>query len=232
MADRTLHSLLTGISRPPHSGAFLIIGLGHFGTALGRTLVEMDQEVLAVDLDPDRVQQHAHELTQVVQANATSAAALRQLGAADLSTAVVCIGDVEASILTTAALVDLGVANIWAKASTTAHGTILTRVGCHHVVFPEVEMGGRVAHLLTGTMLEYVALDDDFAIVETAVPAELDGVAVGAGPIAERYGITVVCVKPSGQPYTAATGDTVVRTGEVIVIAGQRESVERFANAH
>jgi trk system potassium uptake protein TrkA len=216
-----------------HQGLVLVIGLGRFGSALARTLVQLDHEVLAVDFDAARVQEHAQELSHVVQADSTSAHALRQLGAADIVTAVVCIGtDVEASVLTAAALVDLGVPNIWAKAITEAHGKILQRVGCHHVVFPEAEMGSRVAHLLTGSLLEYLALDEDFAIVETTVPTALDGRRLGDTQLRATYDVTVVCIKKHDAPFTYATADTVLAAGDLIVVAGHRSHVHRFAAAH
>ncbi|MET0909290.1 MAG: TrkA family potassium uptake protein, partial [Ilumatobacteraceae bacterium] len=166
MADRILHHMMHGLTqRVEHRGEVVVIGLGRFGSALALTLVEMGFEVLGVDADAVRVQEHSGSLTQVVQADTTSERALRQLGVADTVTAVVCIGsDIEASILTTAALADLNVPNIWAKAVTPAHGNILTRVGAHNVVFPEAEMGKRLARLVTGSLIEYVALDDDFVL--------------------------------------------------------------------
>jgi trk system potassium uptake protein TrkA len=143
----------------------------------------------------------------------------------------VCIGTgVEASVLTTTALVDLGVKNIWAKAITEPHGRILQRVGAHHVVFPEAEMGSRVAHLVTGQMLEFLALDDDFVIAELAAPDELIGVALGESNLRADYKVTVVCVKPSGSQFTYADRDTVLSRSDLIVIAGHRGDVERFTD--
>ena len=234
MADRTTPGPTPELGAPHvrHVGAVLVIGLGRFGSALARTLVELGHEVLAVDFEPARVQEHAQELAHVVQADSTSIHALRQLGAADIVTAVVCIGtDIEASVLTAAALVDLGVPNIWAKAITEAHGKILRRVGCHHVVFPEAEMGSRVAHLLVGSLLEYLALDEDFALVETTVPASLDGLRLADAGLRAKYDVTVVCIKKQGGSFTYATVDTVLGTGDLIVVAGQRSQVHRFAAA-
>jgi trk system potassium uptake protein TrkA len=164
-----------------------------------------------------------------VQADTTNVHALRQIGAADAVTAVVCIGtDVESSVLTTVALADLEVRNIWAKAITDAHGHILERVGAHHVVFPEAEMGARVAHLVTGRMLEYFALDEDFVIAEMLAPAELVNVVLGDSQLRAKYRVTVVCVKPSGGQFTYADRETVLDRGDLIVIAGHRADVERF----
>ena len=218
-----------GIGRPDH-GAVLVVGLGRFGAALATTLVELDYEVLAVDSDLQRVQEFAPTLTNVVQADSTNVSALRQIGAADFGTAVVCIGtDIESSVLTAAALVDLEIGDIWAKAITAAHGRILERVGCHHVVFPEAEMGTRAAHLLTGSLLEYLALDDEFAIVETVVPAHLSGRTLGEQQLRARYGVTVVCIKKRGGTFTYAQADSVLEAGDLIVLAGERNDVQRFS---
>jgi trk system potassium uptake protein TrkA len=213
-------------------GAVLVIGLGRFGAALATTLVELDHEVLAIDSDLARVQEYSQALTHVVQADSTSVAALRQIGAADFATAVVCIGtDIESSVLTAAALVDLGIPDIWAKAITAAHGRILERVGCHHVVFPEAEMGRRAAHLLTGSMLEYLALDEQFAIVETVVPSKLTGKSLGELGLRARYGVTIVSVKKQGGAFSHTTAESVLEPGDLIVIAGDREDVRRFTRA-
>jgi len=213
------------------SNEVLVIGLGRFGSALATTLVEMGHEVLAVDSDAQRVQDHMDLLTHVRQADCTSEAVLRQMGAENVSTAVVCIGtDVESSVLATAALVDIGVSNIWAKAITKPHGKILERVGAHHVVLPESQMGQRTAHLVTGTMREYIVLDDDFLLVELPVPKQLDGVRLGSSELRARHNITVVCIKHGKQPFTYTTADTVLHAGDLVVIAGHRHHVESFAS--
>ncbi|MFP5489647.1 MAG: potassium channel family protein [Acidimicrobiia bacterium] len=233
MSDKIFHSMLSGLStaRVQHEGEVMVIGLGRFGSSLAHTLVDMGYEVLGVDFDEEIVQEHAGTLTHVVQADTTSERALRQIGAADVVTAVVCIGtDVESSVLTTSALVDLGVRNVWAKAITTAHGRILQRVGAHHVVFPEAEMGSRVAHLVTGQALEYLPLDENFVIAEMAAPDELIGVALGNSNLRAKYKVTVVCVKPQGSQFTYADRETVLSHSDLIVIAGHRADVDRFTD--
>lgn len=237
MVEPQFRTMLSSIAatideRIKHEGEILVIGLGRFGSAVAHTLVGMGHEVLAVDSDGDRVQEHADALTHVVQADATGEKVLRQLGAGDMVTALVCIGnDMEASILAAAALADLGVSNIWAKAITEAHGRILQRVGAHHVVFPEAEMGYRVAHLVTGSMLEYIALDDDFVLVETPAPAAIVGRTLADVGLRAKYRVTVVCVKPEGGSFTYATNETTLGTRDLIVVAGHRDDVTRFAQS-
>lgn len=211
------------------SKEFLVIGLGRFGGGLAGTLVGMGHEVLGVDADPKQVQALAGLLTHVVEADSTSEEAMRQLGAGDFATAVVAIGtDIEASILTTAVLADLGVSRIVAKAVTEPHGRILERVGAHRVVFPERDMGVRVGHSLAGSILDYFQLDPGFALVETTAPKELLGKTLADAEVRRRYGITVVCIKPEGGAFTYATPETVVHEGDVLVVAGETRRAEAF----
>jgi trk system potassium uptake protein TrkA len=214
-----------------HHGEIVVIGLGRFGSAMASTLIDMGHEVLGLDADPERVQQHSGLLTHVAEADTTNEKTLRQLGVADAVTAVVAIGaDVEASVLTTGALVDIGVPNIWAKALTKPHGRILERVGAHHVVYPEADMGARVARLVTGALIEYFALDEDFVLVEMRVPRNLSGKRLGDTDLRANYKVTVVCIKPEGQPFTYAESATTLGEHDVIVVAGHRADIETFAH--
>ena len=215
-----------------HTGEFIVVGLGRFGSALATTLIDMGHEVLGIDADGERVQELSGVLTHVAQADTTSPKALKQLGVADAVTVAVCIGaDVEASVLTTAALSDLEIPNIWAKAFTEPHGRILSRVGAHHVVFPEAEMGTRVAHLLTGEVIEYLALDGDFVLIETVTPPWLVGQQLGETNLRRDFKVTVVCVKPESGVFTYAERDTVLGANDLVVVAGHRADIDRFASA-
>jgi trk system potassium uptake protein TrkA len=215
-----------------HTGEFIVIGLGRFGSALATTLIDMGHEVLGIDADGERVQELSDVLTHVAQADTTSPKALKQLGVADAVTVAVCIGaDVEASVLTTAALSDLEIPNIWAKAFTEPHGRILSRVGAHHVVFPEAEMGTRVAHLLTGEVIEYLSLDGDFVLIETVTPPWLVGRPLGETNLRRDFKVTVVCVKPESGAFTYAERDTVLGANDLVVVAGHRADIDRFASA-
>lgn len=216
---------------PPPGSEVIVIGLGRFGSALADTLVELGHQVLGVDADPDIVQDALGRLAHAVQMDATNPKALLQLGAKDFEVAVVAIGtDIEASILTTAALVDVGIPRIWAKAVTESHGRILKRVGAHHVVFPEYDMGQRVAHLVTGRMMDYIELDEGFALVETTAPTHAVGKTLAEAGIRAKYGVTVVCIKPVGQPFTYATPETVICADDILLVAGKTKQAEDFAN--
>lgn len=217
-------------SNVPDNGV-LVVGLGRFGSALATTLMELGHEVLGVDADADNVQRSADLLTHVVQADATDEEVMQQLGAGEFGRAVVGIGtDLEASILTTSLLVDLKVPDIWAKAVTVAHGRILQRVGAHHVIFPEHDMGRRVAHLVTGRMIEFVQLDVGFTLVELKPPRQIVGRSLADSQVRSRHGITVVCIKPEGGSFTYATPDTVPGPNDILVVAGETDRTKRFAD--
>jgi trk system potassium uptake protein TrkA len=209
---------------------FLVLGLGRFGGALARDLIEHGFEVLGVDVDPKLVQAHAQTLTHVVEADTTDADALRQLGATDFETAVVAIGtDIEASILTTSVLAELGVPLIVAKAISNAHGRILERVGAHRVVFPERDMGIRVARRLAGRdVIDYMEIDPGFVLVETVAPQDLVGRSLADSQVRRNYGLTVVSIKTPGEDATYATPETVPKEGDILVVAGETDKVERF----
>lgn len=208
----------------------VICGLGRFGAATAQTLARMGRSVLAVDRDPRRVQEWAGRLTRVIEADTTSADALDQLGCSDFSVAVVAIGtSVESSVLTAAALVDLEIKQIWAKALTVPHGKILERIGVGHVIYPEAEAGRRVAHLVGGRLMDYIEFDDGFAIVKMRPPKETQGFTLAESHIREKYGVTIVGVKSPHQDFTYAQPDTRVSQHDILIVSGRTELVEKFA---
>lgn len=209
-----------------------VIGLGRFGGQVAESLVRLGHEVLGVDEDAKLVQQWSDRLTHVVQADATDEEVLRQIGMTEFSRAVVGIGsDIEASVLTVLALTEVGVREIWAKAISVKHGKILRSVGAHHVIYPEATMGERVAHLITSRMLDFIELEDGFAIAKTRAPREAAGRTLAEVGLRTRYGVTVVGVKQHGADFVYATPETVVPGGAVLIIAGNTEQVQRFAAA-
>ena len=214
-----------------HEHRVVVLGLGRFGSSLALELVSQGVEVMAIDSDPKLVQRYADDLTHAVVADTTDAEVMRQLGVDEFERAVVGIGtNLEASILTTAVLVDFGIANIWAKAISREHGRILERIGAHHVVLPEHEMGERVAHVVTGKVLDYIEFEDDYAMIKARPPKEAIGKPLGQSKLRGKYGVTVVGVKRLGAGFTYATADTVIERGDVLIVAGKVTDVERLAD--
>jgi trk system potassium uptake protein len=211
----------------------VVVGLGRFGSALALELARRGTEVLAIDSDEGLVQRMAGSLAQVVAADATDLEALKQVGVPDFTKAVVAIGaDQEASILATSLLADLGVDEIWAKALSAQHARILERVGAHHVVQPEHEMGERVAHLISGRLLDWMQVDTDWVMATTQPPQRIVGTPLGQTRLRSKHGVTVVSVKPAhGTAFTYADTETVLAYGDRIVIAGRPDDIERFVES-
>jgi len=208
----------------------LVIGLGRFGAACAGELDRLDRDVLAIDDSLDLVQKWSERVTHAVQADARQIEALKQIGAQDFQVAVVAVGSsIEASVLITANLVDLKVPQIWAKAVSQSHGKILARVGANHVIYPEREAGERVAHLVSGRMLEYIRFDDDFALAKLYPPKFIRGVELGQSGVRTKFNVTVVGVKSPGKPFRYAEATTVVTNHDVIIVSGTNSDIERFA---
>lgn len=213
----------------PDSGV-LVIGLGRFGGAIAQTLDTLGRDVLGVERDAELIQQWSGRLP-LVEADASNPEALEQLGARDFPVAVVGVGtSIEASVLITGNLVDLGTPLIWAKAISAEHGRILQRIGAHHVVYPEWDAGTRVAHLVSGRMLDFIELEDGFTIVKMLPPRETHGFTIGESQIGKRYGVTVIGVKPPGQPFQYADHDTRIDAEDTLILSGDTTLLEKFAS--
>ena len=202
-----------------HNAPVLVIGLGRFGSAVAAQLRLQNKEVLAIEKDPELVQKWSGVLTHVVSADATDIDTLHQLGADDFGSAVVGVGtSVEASVLITANLVDIGVERIWAKAITPAH-----------VVYPEADAGRRAAHLVSGRLLDYIEFDDDFAIAKMRPPKETHGFTLAESDIRSKYGVSVVGIKSPGEDFTYADATTRIHSRDILIVSGQVDLIERFA---
>lgn len=209
----------------------LVIGLGRFGSALAQQLVNQGKEVLAVDRDRALVQRYAEAFTHTVQADATDIEALRQLGAEEFDAAVVGTGtSIESSVLIAANLVDLHIGQVWAKAMSPTHGKILSRIGCHHVIYPEHDAGVRAAHLVSGQMMDFMKFDDDFAIVKMRPPKALQGRTIDESDPRKHHQVNVVGVKSPGKDFVYAQPETVISEGDTIVVSGNVRRLEWFAD--
>ena len=224
MAKRTAHKRTA-----PHVVA--VLGLGRFGRSLALELMAQGAEVLGIDASDAVIQKVSTRLTHAVVADTTDEESLRQLSVHEFDRAVVGMGsDLEASLLTASALINLGVPTIWAKATSNSHAKILTQIGVHHVVRPEHDMGKRVAHLVGGRMIDYIEFDDGFAMVKTTPPAFALGKTLGQSAIRSDYGVTVVAIKRQGEGFTYATAETMVEPGDTIIVSGKVRDAERFAD--
>ena len=208
----------------------MVIGLGRVGSQVAITLTQLGHEVLAIDNDPKVVQSLSPQLTHVVQTDSTEETALRQLGVAEFERVMVALGTaVEASVLTVLALTEIGVSDIWARASSDAHAKILTSMGVAHVIFPEAAMGERIGHLLVSRMIDFVEISDDFALAKTRVPADMVDKSVAELHLWERYGVSVIGVQSPGGKFVHVRPETVLPRDGVLIMEGPIDRVQSFA---
>ncbi len=207
-----------------------VIGLGRFGSALAVELMAGGTEVLGIDLEEDLVQALNGQLTQVVRADSTKEEALRQLAIDEFDRVVVAIGgDVSASILTCSVLLSMQIPVIWAKAVDDRHGLILEQLGVHHVIYPEKDMGRRVAHLVRGAALDYIEVAPGYALVKTAAPSLLHGKRLGDTGIRASHGITIAAYQHDEEPWRNADNNTMLHEGDTVLVVGPTSSAEAFA---
>jgi trk system potassium uptake protein TrkA len=218
---------------------FAVIGLGRFGLSVAKTLTEQGYQVLAIDKDEELVQEASEFVTEAVQVDSTDDKALKAVGITNVDVAVVAIGtNLEASILTTLILKEMGMQQIVARAVTEEHGKVLEKVGATKVVFLERDMGMRVANsLISPSIIEHIYLSPEFSIMETMPPKEFVGKSIGTLDIRARYGLTVIGVRRKEASNKAASelnispkADYVVKEGDIFIILGSNENLERFKN--
>ncbi|MFX3632017.1 MAG: TrkA family potassium uptake protein [Candidatus Pristimantibacillus sp.] len=209
---------------------FVIVGLGRFGSSLGRELIQLGHEVLGIDKDEEAVQVMSDVLTHTVSADCVDEETLRSLGVRNFDCGVVAIGDdIQASILAAILLKDLGVKKVVAKAMSELHGRVLEKIGVERVVYPERDMGIRVAHqLVSPNLLDYIELSKEYTIAELAVPKELNGKSLHDINPRARFGCSIVAInKPQGI-IIAPTATDVLIERDVMVVIGTNEQIEQF----
>ena len=209
---------------------YLVFGLGRFGSSLAKTLCELGQEVLAVDSDEEIVADIAPYVTQAMQLDATDEEALKTLGVSSFDAAVVSIGhDMRASILVCVLLKELGVPCIIAKANDELHAKVLRKIGADRVVFPERDMGARVARsILTPSMLDLMNLSDDYQIIELLVPGKWIGQSIIGLNVRRRYGLNILAIHRQSRFLVSPAPDMQFEEGDILLVMGKAEDVERL----
>lgn len=210
---------------------FAVIGLGRFGMSVAKKLVDLGVEVLAIDADEEKVQKAAAFVTHAVQADATDEDTLRTLGIRNVDCAIVSIGqDIQSSILATLLLKGLGIGYVVAKAQSELHGKVLEKLGADRVVYPERDMGIRVATNLVATnLLDYIELSPEFSIFEVVAPDEFVGKSLGELNLRAKYNVNIVAMRSADGSVTVSPGaNDVIRARDVLVMIGRKEDMERL----
>ena len=200
----------------------LVVGLGRFGSAAARELMALGHEVLAIDKEEAQVNDLAPEVTHAIQLDASDDDALKAVGAGDFSFAIVAIsGATEASIFATMALKNLGVRYVIAKAATVLHGSILERVGADRVVYPEREMGTRVAHTFSiRNVIDYIDVAPGFGIVKLHPPASFIGKSLRELDLANRFKLTPIALRRGRDVTVNPHRDDTIKEGDELILIG------------
>ncbi|WP_291579204.1 potassium channel family protein [Clostridium sp. UBA6640] len=209
---------------------FIVIGLGRFGTSVAETLYSLGNDVLAVDVDEEVVQNISEKVTHAVQVDANDEQSLRALGVGNFDVAIISIGsDIQASILSTLLVKELGVKHIITKANNALHAKVLYKIGANRVIFPERDMGVRVAHnLCSSNILDYIELSPDFSIAEVVSPQEWHEKSLKDLNLRAEYGINVMAIKRNNEIDVSPSADEIIQANDIIVAIGGNQELNNI----
>jgi len=211
---------------------YAVIGLGRFGTSIARRLYEAGQEVLGIDANEEKVEDAELFVTHAVVADTTETKALRAIGISNFDCVIVAIGnDMQSSILTVSLLKELGVKKVIAKALGKRHGQVLEKVGADWIIYPERDMGERVANqLLSPNMLNYIELSKEHSIEEIMIPSKMAEKSLRDLDIRAQYNVSVIAIVREGDIIISPSPDRIIHKEDLLVMIGKREDIARFAN--
>lgn len=213
---------------------FAVIGLGRFGGSICEELSREGMKVLAVDSNESKVNQFKNIATHAVIADSTDEQTLKDIGVKNVDHVIVAIGEnIQASILTTVILVDMGVGNITVKAQNDYHEKILHKIGAHHIVHPERDMGRRLAHsLISSNILDYLELSEDYSMFEVRAGRKMVGKSLIELNIRAKFGCNVVAIKQGKDINVSPLADYQIKTNDILIIIGADKNISRFEKAY
>lgn len=213
--------------------SFAVIGCGRFGGSVARTLYGLGHEVLAIDLSEDIIREIADEVTHAVQADVMDESVLTELGLSNFDVVVVGIGsDIEASIMATLVAKELGVKRIVAKALSDLHGKVLMKIGADSIVFPERDMGTRVAHNLTSkSVLDFIELSPEHSILEIKALKSWENHTLSELKVPRKYGVNVITIRRGDELIVSLTGDEEIKKDDILVVIGTIENIKRLEHS-
>ena len=211
---------------------YAVIGLGRFGTSIARRLHEAGQEVLGIDVNEERVEDAELFVTHAVVADTTEEKALTSIGISNFDCAIVAIGnDMQSSILTVSLLKELGIKKVIAKALGKRHGQVLEKVGADWIIYPERDMGERVANqLLSPNMLNYIELSKEHSIEEIMIPSKMAEKSLRDLDIRAKYNVSVIAIVREGEIIISPSPDQIIHKEDLLVMIGNREDIAKFSN--
>ncbi len=211
---------------------FVILGAGRFGASVAQKLMDLGAEVMVVDRDEKVIQSLADKVTHAVQSDVTYDGAINALGIRNFDTAVVTVGDdIQTSILTTIILKEFGMKHIVAKAQNELHAKVLYKIGADRVVFPEREMGIRVAkNLMASNVMDFIELSPDYSIVEMAPRKEWIGKTISELDIRKNYGLNVMAIRRGAETKISISPMYKVQSGDILVVIGNNQDLKELEN--
>lgn len=209
---------------------FAVIGLGRFGGSICKALSEEGLEVMAMDIDEDKVNEYAKIASHAVIGDSTDESVLKNLGLRNFDHVIVAIGEnIQASILTTLILKELGVNTITVKAQNDYHEKVLAKIGVDHIVHPERDMAKRIAHnIVSNNVLDYLELSDEHSIVEIVANSRLAGNTLLDLDIRAKYGINIVAIKREKEVIVSPLATEMIQKEDILIVIGSLTDISRF----
>ncbi len=209
---------------------FVVIGLGRFGTSVARTISELGHDVLAIDRNESSVHALMHDVTKAVQADARDEETLRALGVRNFEVAIVAIGDdLEANILITLMLKEMGIPYVVAKAQSSQHGKVLEKIGADKIIYPEKDMGIRLAHnLVTSNVMDFIELSPDYSVFEVLASSKFINKTLGELNLRATFGISVMAIKREEQIIVAPGAEALIKERDILVLVGKNKALAKL----
>lgn len=212
------------------SKQYAVIGLGRFGSSVAKALYDLNYDVMAIDMDEERIQENMNNVTHAVQADSTDEVALKSLGIRNFDVVVVAIGqNIQASILTTLIIKEMGIETIVVKAQNQLHAKVLYKIGATKVIFPERDMGVRVAHnLVTPNILDYIELSEEYSIVEIISSDFMAENTLIDLNIRAKFGCNVMALKNENYINVSPSAQDKIKKGDIMVVIGHNKDLRKF----
>ncbi|MCG1022542.1 potassium channel family protein [Sutcliffiella horikoshii] len=209
---------------------FVVIGLGRFGGSIVEEFSTLGVEVLAIDKDEDNINKISKYATHAVQANATDEATLNSLGIRNFDHAIVSMGDdIESSILTSLLLKEMGIKQVWVKATNKYHQKVLEKIGVDRIIQPERDMAKRVAHhVVSDKIFDYIELSNNHSIAELFASKKVSNKSLTELDLRARFGCTLIGIQRNGDIIISPSADEIILEGDLLIILGRNEDIHRF----
>lgn len=210
--------------------SFAVIGCGRFGSSLARTLHELGHEVMVMDSNEEIIQGISEDVTHAVVVDVMDEAALKELGLSNFDVVIISIGsDTEASIMATLIAKELGAKKVIAKASNDFQGKVLSKIGADRVIYPERDMGIRVAHNLVSTnVLEFIELSPDYGIIEITALTNWVGKTLTQLELASKHKINIIAIKSGDNINIAPDSDTMINDNDALVVVASTTAIQKL----